>query len=103
VTARRYSGDVRRVMVLAVACVLINERRATFESLTRAELADASGISGPAIEHHFGDMISVRRALVQHAVEHNEARVLLQALAAGVVDPMVLSVRVRREIKRLIV
>lgn len=73
----------RRAQILAEG--LRQAVRGHYTQITRDSLADALGISGPAILYHFQSMAEFKRALIVKAIDVRELTVLGQALIAN--DP----------------
>lgn len=83
----RLKPDDRRELIVITALALAQGKN--YMKVTRDEIAEQLGITGPAIQHHFGTMKqlqrSVMRAACQRAAVGDEyaLRVVAQGLADG--------------------
>lgn len=75
----RFKPEIRKAEILGVALILAAD--CGYMHVTRDAIADAIGVSGPAVQYHFGTMAKLRRSLMRHAVEHRNPRVVAQGLA----------------------
>lgn len=82
-TKRRFKPEVRKDAILVAACGLAEQGH--YRDVTRKEVAAAVGVSGPAIQYHFGTMQQLRKDLIRFAIKRECWRVVAQAIAAG--DP----------------
>jgi AcrR family transcriptional regulator len=71
----------RRALILAAAAELAEETG--FIGLTRADAAEAAGVSKASISFHFGSAEGLRCEVMQYAVDNGLLRVVLQGLAVG--------------------
>lgn len=78
---RRYKPQVRRELILAAAAALAASG-APYHALSREAIARAAGVSGPALQYHFGTMVQFRRDLMRYAIRHELLPVVAQGLAA---------------------
>lgn len=77
----RLKPEARKEDVLAVALTLA--AKVGYPNTTRAMLADACGLSGAALNYHFGTMAQLRRAVVRAAVKAENLEVIAQAILSG--------------------
>lgn len=77
---RRLKPAVRKAEILTAALPLASARG--YANVTRNDIAAAAGISGPAVQYHFGTMTQLRTDLMRHAVKQECLRVIAQGLAA---------------------
>ncbi len=82
-TKQRLKPIARKVEILDAALDLSAKRG--YLHVTRDEIAEAVGVTGPAVQYHFNTMDNLRRALMEHAVTKRCAPVVAQGLA--VFDP----------------
>ena len=80
---RRMKPAARKDTILAAAMTLAEGK--IYTHLTRDEIAEAVGITGPGVQHHFKTMKQLRGDLMRYAVKHRVLCVIAQGLAAG--DP----------------
>lgn len=80
---RRMKPEVRKQDILERALTLAG--RHGYLQITRKQIVDAVGVSGPVLNHHFGTMTQFRRQLMRFAIAQNCLAVVAQGLAAG--DP----------------
>lgn len=71
----------RKDHILSVACRLASAGT-TYDRLTRDQIGAASGVSGSAVQYHFGTMANLRRDVMRYAVARGLAAVVAQGLAA---------------------
>jgi len=97
---KRLKSDDRREGIVITALALAQGK--SYMKVTRDEIADQLGISGPAIQHHFGTMKqlqrSVMRAACQRAATGDEAA--LRVVAQGIADGNALAKSVSDSIKQ---
>ncbi len=79
---KRLKPEVRKEDLLAVALPLAVEMGYT--KVSREIIAEAAGVSGPALNYHFGTMTKFRRELIRYAIRKECLTVIVQALSAGV-------------------
>lgn len=77
----RMKPEARKADILAAALKL-SERRG-YASITRQEVTEAAGVTGPLVNHYFGTMAQLRRDIIRHAIKEENLRVLAQGLVAG--------------------
>lgn len=80
-TNKRLKPDARKEDLLAAALPLAAERGYT--RVTRNDIAQRAGVSGPVIHYHFGTMAQFQRELMRYAVLKENLAVVAQGLAAG--------------------
>lgn len=78
---QRFTPDVRKEQILTAALSLAATRG--YLTVTRDQVADASGVSTALIQYHFKTMAQFRRSLMRHAIAKGCLRVLAQGLACG--------------------
>jgi hypothetical protein len=78
---QRFTPDVRKEQILTAALSLAATRG--YLTVTRDQVADASGVSTALIQYHFKTMAQFRRSLMRHAIAKSCLRVLAQGLACG--------------------
>lgn len=71
--------EIRRTQILDKAVELAE--KVGFGSLSRDKIANALGCAPGTISHHFGTQPQFRRALMRHAIQTENLRVLAQGLA----------------------
>lgn len=79
---KRLKPAARKDDILAAALPLAEVKG--YENLTRNEVAQAAGVSGPTVMYHFGTVGALKAAIVRYAVEKESLRVVAQAVIAGV-------------------
>lgn len=57
--------------------------RGGYDKITRADIADAAGISASLVTHHFGSMHRLRRLVMLEAIKQKRVKVVAQGLAGG--------------------
>tara|TARA_R110000744_G_scaffold63350_2_gene130384 strand:- start:785 stop:1111 length:327 start_codon:yes stop_codon:yes gene_type:complete len=96
----RLKPDDRRELI--VITVLALAQGMNYKKVRRVDIAEALGISGPAVQYHFGTMPKLQRAVMRAACrraavgDENALRVVAQGLADG----NSFAVRVSDEIKK---
>jgi AcrR family transcriptional regulator len=99
----RLKPDDRREQI--VDAVLELAKGKNYSKVTRDEIAAALSISGPAIQHHFGTMVQLRRSVVRAACQRAVTmdpvglRVVAQGLADGSIKPDKVSDLVRAAVR----
>lgn len=78
---RRLKPDVRKEEILSAAVVLAEDKG--YSRVTRDEVAAAIGVTGSAIQYHFGTMCQLHRDIMRHAVKCRNAKVVAQGLTVG--------------------
>ena len=78
-TTRRVNN--RRDLILSTAAELAESQG--FVGLTRADAAEAAGVSKASISFHFGSAEGLRCEVMRYAVDNGLLRVVLQGLAVG--------------------
>ncbi len=83
----RLKPDDRRELIVITALALSQGK--SYMKVTRDEIAEQLGITGPAIQHHFGTMKQLQRSVMRAACQRaavgdeNALRVVAQGLADG--------------------
>lgn len=78
---QRFTPDVRKEQILTAALPLA--AAGGYLTVTREQVATASGVTPALIQYHFKTMGQFRRALMRHAIAKGCLRVLAQGLACG--------------------
>lgn len=78
-STKRLKPVIRKEEILAAALPLASERGYT--NITRDRIALAAGVSGSAVQYHFGTMAKLRTELMRYAVKQRNPRVVAQGLA----------------------
>lgn len=79
----RMKPDARKEDILAAALPLAEKHGYT--KISRKQIAEAAGVSGPVLNYHFGTMGQFRKGLMRYAVMAENLAVIAQGLSAG--DP----------------
>lgn len=82
---RRLNSDVRKEQIVDAALAIA--RDFGFSCMIRDNIANKLGVSSPLIQHHFGTMKQLRRAVVRKAIQDKCLPVLAQLIALR--DPLV--------------
>ena len=82
---KRYAPDVRKQQIVEAGVALAE--RDGLSAITRDGVAREVGISGAAVQYHFGTVKQLQRAVKRAAVAAQSMRVIAQLIAAG--DPAV--------------
>lgn len=77
----RLPNDVRREQILQAALSLAVSNG--YRSITRAEIAITAGVADGQINHIFGGMTELRRAVMRSAIQHRHVEIIAQGLADG--------------------
>lgn len=80
-TRTRLSATERKTDMLAAALKLAADKG--YLHITRDDIADKTGVTGPTVHYHFHSMDALRRALMLYAIEQRNASVVAQGLAVG--------------------
>lgn len=78
-STKRLKPVIRKEEILAAALTLAV--LSSYTRITRNEIALAAGVSGPAVQYHFGTMAKLRTELMRYAVKQRNPRVVAQGLA----------------------
>lgn len=78
-TIKRADSKSRKDHILRHALRLAE--RWGYDKITRADIADAAGISASLVTHHFGSMDWLRRMVMVEAVKQERIKVIAQGLA----------------------
>lgn len=76
---KRLKPDIRKEEILVAALKLAAS--SGYTNITRNEIAEKAGISGSAVQYHFGTMTQLRTELMRYAVKRRHPRVVAQGLA----------------------
>lgn len=77
---QRLNAENRVQGILTSALALATE--VGYRVLTREKIADAAGVTGPLINHYWGNMDEFKKALLDYAVEQRCLPVVAQAIVA---------------------
>lgn len=91
----RMKPEARREQILSVAMVIAE--RDGYHKLERNRLAKEAEVATGMIHHVFKDMASLRKAVVQRAVENQIKSIIAQALALGHEEALKASDKLKRE------
>ena len=78
-SAKRLKPKIRKKEILAAALILAS--KSSYTHITRDEIAHQTGVSGPAVQYHFGTMAKLRVELMRYAVKQRNPQVVAQGLA----------------------
>lgn len=78
---RRFKPEIRKEAIIEVALTLAEQTH--YRELTRDQIGQPIGITGPAIMYHFGTMQQLRRDIMRAAVKQERLRVIAQGLSCG--------------------
>ncbi len=76
---QRLAPALRRKHILDAAIILASADH--YMGITKAGIAKTAGIAPTLINHHFGTMAQLRRALMRYAVQGKHLTVIAQGLA----------------------
>lgn len=76
----RLKPEVRKEQILTAALELAGESH--YLKLTRDTIAEAVGLSGPAVQYHFKTVTQLRNAIIRAAVKREDLVVIAQGLGA---------------------
>lgn len=79
---KRDNNTARRKSAILDAAVRVAERK-HYAIMTRQDIAAEAGVTGPLVQHYFGTMDQLRRAVMRKAVRDGVLRVIAQGLIAG--------------------
>lgn len=77
---RNNNTDERRAEILEAAVRVA--ARGHYMHTTRQQIADEIGVTGALVQHYFGTMKKLRRAVVRKAIKDENLIVIAQALLA---------------------
>ena len=86
-TRVRLSAEARKDTITQAVINLAQGKN--YMRVTRDEVAESLGVSGPAVQHHFGTMKQLQRSAMRHALQRaavgdkKALRVVAQGLADG--------------------
>jgi AcrR family transcriptional regulator len=78
---KRNNDTAMRKASILEAAVKVAER-AGYTHMTRQAVADCAGVSGPLVQHYFGTMAKLRRAVMRKAIRDKVLIVIAQGLVA---------------------
>lgn len=84
-TKKRLKPEIRKNQILIAALSLAAEGHYT--QVSRDKIAALCGVTGTAVQHHFGTMKQLRRAIIRYAIANSNHKVVAQAIIAN--DPAV--------------
>lgn len=77
---KRVKPALRKDQILTAALTLAAESHYT--KVSRDQIAALCGVTGTAVQYHFGTMPQLRRAIVRFAIQVGNYKVIAQALVA---------------------
>jgi AcrR family transcriptional regulator len=78
----RLGRDERHLQILNAA-LTVARQQGHYKLVERAHISEAAEVSPGLVSYYLGDMNGVRAAIVQHAIDCKDLKVLKQALLAG--------------------
>lgn len=78
---KRFKPDIRKDEIVAVALRLAAKTH--YKQVQRKQVADALGVTPPAITYHFGTMGQLQKAIMRRAVDSSCLKVIAQGLVAN--------------------
>ena len=96
---KRLKPDDRRELIVLAALALA--QNTNYKKVTRAEIANACDITGPAVQHHFGTMPKLHRAVMRAACQRAAVgdEYALRVVAQGLADNNSVALRVSEAIR----
>jgi len=85
--SKRLKPDDRREQILRAAIAVASKGH--YKHISRREIAEAAGTSGPLVKHYLGLMSELSDVLMTYAVENRQLWVLAQGIMAE--DPIALA------------
>lgn len=82
---KRYKPEIRKEQIITAAREIVV--RSGFSALSRSAVAEAVGVSGQAINYHYGTLAQLERAVKRAAVADQDLQVLGQLVVMN--DPIV--------------
>lgn len=79
---KRLKPEVRKEDILRTALPLAE--KLGYTKVSRETITDSIGITGPALNYHFGTMTQFRRELLRYAIKNESLLVIAQALSSKV-------------------
>jgi len=80
---RRMNHDERAAQLLDAAIRVA--RKVGYQTMTRGAIAAEAGCTAPLLNAYFGGVEELRNAVVDHAIQSRDLRIIAQLLAVG--DP----------------
>lgn len=77
---RNNNTKLRKNDILKAALAVAE--RTHYAQMTRQEVADEAGVTGPLVQHYFGTMGQLRKDVMRHAVLNRVLPVIVQGLVA---------------------
>ncbi len=84
---KRLTPDARKTLLLKAAISVASKGH--YKHITRKQIAEAAGTSGPLVKHYLGPMDKLGDVLMAYAVENRQLWVLAQGIIAE--DPIALA------------
>jgi len=75
---KRLNPDDRRIQLLEAAIAVASKGH--YKHITRKEIAEAAGTSGPLVRHYLGTMADLPDILMEYAVANTHLWVIAQGL-----------------------
>jgi AcrR family transcriptional regulator len=96
---KRLKPDDRRELIAITALALAQGK--SYAKVTRDEIAAQLGISGPAIQHHFGTMKQLQRSVMRVACQRAVMgdKDALRVVAQGLAERNSIALRASDEVK----
>ena len=97
----RLKADDRRELIVTTALALAQNMN--YKKVRRVDIAEALGISAPAVQYHFGTMPKLHRAVMRAACQRAAVgdKNALRVVAQGLADGNSCAARVSERIKKL--
>lgn len=77
---KRLTPDARKTMLLKAAISVASKGH--YKHITRKQIAEAAGTSGPLVKHYLGPMTELSDLLMNYAVKNAHLKVIAQGLVA---------------------
>lgn len=78
---KRLTPDARTVSILEAAISVASKGH--YMHITRKQIAEEAGTSGPLVGHYLGPMTGLNDLLMNYAVKNAHLKVIAQGLVAG--------------------
>ena len=79
--SKRLTPGDRRVAILEAAIAVASKGH--YQHITRKDIAEAAGTSGPLVRHYLGPMAELGDVLMTYAVKNSHLWVVAQGLMSG--------------------
>ncbi len=91
---RRLKPEMRRLEILAAATTVA--LKTDYRLMTREQIAEQAGITGPTVHHYFGSIAGLKKAVMRAAIRDGTLEIIAQGLLGKDPQAMALSSKVRR-------